>query len=398
MARKGKVAVSITADNSSLKKGIRNAEGDLGHLQRVSAGATRGMSTAFKAAGGVIAGAAVADQIRQTIVAAQESEVSSKKLQAQLRALGISYRAHAKEIDNVIQKTSQLSGLDDEDLQDSFTAIVRATGNVKEGLRGTAIAADLARAKHMDVAKAGDLVAKVFSGNVGALKRMGIAITPVTAAQDKLKESTKHATVEQTRAAKEADKTATAQKALGELQKRVGGQAAAYGKTSAGAQDRFRVAVENLREAVGAKLLPIITKVTTKAADFVNQMTDGTGAGGRFADKLRDIANRIKPIVKFFADHPKLIAVAVAAWVVYRVAAAAAMAATRLKALGMFKGLAKPAAVAGAESGAAFGTVNIGGGDVLSSCASFVCRRQVRWRGARHRRPARHGDHGEGRR
>jgi hypothetical protein len=110
-------------------------------------------------------------------------------------------------------------------------------------------------------------------------------------------------------------------------------------------------------------------------------MQDGTGAGGRFADKLKDIADRIKPIVKFFTDHPKIIAVAIAAWVAYRVAAAAAMAATRLKALGMFKGLAKPAAVAGAESGAAFGTAA-----------------SVRWRGARHRRPARHGDHGEGRR
>jgi hypothetical protein len=29
----------------------------------------------------------------------------------------------------------------------------------------------------MDVAKAGDLVAKVYNGNVGALKRMGISLT-----------------------------------------------------------------------------------------------------------------------------------------------------------------------------------------------------------------------------
>jgi hypothetical protein len=43
-------------------------------------------------------------------------------------------------------------------------------------------------------------------------------------------------------------------------------------------------------------------------------MTDGTGAGGRFAAKLKDIADRIRPIVKFFTDHPKIIALAVAAW------------------------------------------------------------------------------------
>ena len=40
MAGKGKVAVSITADNSSLKKGIRYAEGDLGRLQRVGVSST----------------------------------------------------------------------------------------------------------------------------------------------------------------------------------------------------------------------------------------------------------------------------------------------------------------------------------------------------------------------
>jgi hypothetical protein len=199
------------------------------------------------------------------------------------------------------------------------------------------------------------LIAKVYNGNVGALKRMGIAIDPVTTAQDKLRESTKHATVEQTRAAKEADKTATAQKALGELQKRVGGQAAAYGKTASGAQDRFRVAVENLRERLGKALLPDLTKVTNKVATFVNQMSDGTGAGGRFADKLKNIADRIKPIVKFFTDHPRLVAGAVAAWATYRLAVAAATAVSRLKMLGMFAGLAPKAAVEGAVAGRAFG-------------------------------------------
>src|SRR3954466_1740952 len=118
---------------------------------------------------------------------------------------------------------------------------------------------------------------------------MGIAITPVTTAQAKLKESTKHATAQQTPAAKGADRTATAQKALGELQKRLGGQAEAYGKTAAGAQDRFRVAVENLQEKIGGALLPVVTDVAGKAAKFVDQMTRGTGAGGRFADKLKAI-------------------------------------------------------------------------------------------------------------
>src|SRR4051794_10664307 len=111
MARRGRVAVSITADSSGLKRGLRDSEKDLGRLQRVGVSSARGMSVAFKAAGGVIAGAAVADQIRQTVQAAEEAQVSQSKMQAQLRALGISYKAHAKQIDDVIQKTSQLAGI-----------------------------------------------------------------------------------------------------------------------------------------------------------------------------------------------------------------------------------------------------------------------------------------------
>jgi hypothetical protein len=106
-ARRGRVAVSITADNASLKKGVKDSEKQLGRLQRVGVSSTRGLSAGFKAAGGIIAGAAVADQIRQTITAAQESQTSQAKLAAQLKASGISYKNHAKEIDNVIQKTSR---------------------------------------------------------------------------------------------------------------------------------------------------------------------------------------------------------------------------------------------------------------------------------------------------
>jgi hypothetical protein len=57
--------------------------------------------------------------------AAMDAQKSQARLEAQLKASGISFRAHAKEIDAVIQKHSQLAGLDDEDLQDAFTNIVR---------------------------------------------------------------------------------------------------------------------------------------------------------------------------------------------------------------------------------------------------------------------------------
>lgn len=236
-------------------------------------------AAAFVAAGGVYG---VVTAVKAVTKAYGESEVSQRKMAAQLKAVDLSYDAHAQSIDRVIQKTSLLSGLDDEDLQDSFTAIVRATGSVTKGLDGVRIAADLSRAKNIDVAKAGEVVAKVYNGQVGALKRLGISIDPITAAQDKLKASTKHATDQQIDAAKAADKQATAQKAIAALQQRVSGQAKAYGETQKGASDRAAVAFENLQEVLGQKLAPTMTKVFNGVANFINQLSTGTGAVGRF--------------------------------------------------------------------------------------------------------------------
>ena len=125
---------------------------------------------------GLAAAAVGAVGLKQAATAAIEAEKSNARMTTQLKASGISFRAHAGEIDRVIQKTSQLAGLDDEDLQDAFTNIVRVTGDVNKSLKLTGLAADFARAKHMDVARAGEIVGKVAGGNTGILARYGIAI------------------------------------------------------------------------------------------------------------------------------------------------------------------------------------------------------------------------------
>ena len=63
------------------------------------------------------------------------------------------------------------------------------------------------------------------------------------------------------KAAKAADDAATRQAALASLQKQYAGSAEAYGKSAAGAQERFQVSLENLQESIGAKLLPVLTRL-----------------------------------------------------------------------------------------------------------------------------------------
>jgi hypothetical protein len=224
---------------------------------------------AFAAAGGA---AAVVAGVRSITKASGEAEASQKRMEAQLKASGISYKAHADEIDNVIQKTSKLAALDDEDLQDAFTNLVRSTGSVSKGLNLVGLAADIARAKHLDVAKAAEIVGKVANGNTGVLGRYGISVR----------------------------KGADATEALGQLQDKFRGQAEAYGKTQQGAMDRVGVAFENLQETLGKRLGPTITRAANSLARFIDQMQTGEGAGGRFAHGLERIADGAKIAISGF--------------------------------------------------------------------------------------------------
>jgi hypothetical protein len=278
MARKQELKVVISGDAKQLNRVLSSADkglDKLGKQTRVTSTLTSkgfaGMRIAAVGAAGAFGGLAIAG--RSVVNAAVEAEKSQARLQAQLKASDISYRAHAKEIDAVIQRHSRLAGLDDEDLQDAFTSIIRTTGNVSKSLRLVGLASDFARGRQIDVAKAGDIVAKVAGGNVGVLGRYGV----------KLREG------------------ASASEALAALQRKFAGQAEAYGRTNAGAADRAAVAYENLKETLGNALAPVVGNLSNRFARFVTQMQTGTGEGGRFAATLKDIWEGVRPILGGFA-------------------------------------------------------------------------------------------------
>ena len=265
--------------------GVQQTQRELGGLDKTGSKAGKSLAALGKTASlGLAAGVAVgATAVKGFIDAAKASEVSTTKMKTQLAASGIEYGKHAKQIDAVIAKHSALSGFDDEDLQDSFTNIVRATGDVNEAMKLNALAMDIARGKGISLEAASKMVAKAADGQGTAFARAGI----------KMKEG------------------ASAQEAIAEAQKRFGGQAEAYGKTAAGAQERFGVAIENLQEKLGEGLLPIVTKVTGGIANFVTGMQTGEGAGGKFKDAIMAAFNFVKTGVSaalefvkgFLEDH-----------------------------------------------------------------------------------------------
>jgi TP901 family phage tail tape measure protein len=59
---------------------------------------------------------------------------------------------------------------------------------------------------------------------------------------------------------------------------------------------------------VGSKYAPQVGKALAATAKFVRQMSDGTGQGGRFADKLKEIWGEVKPVVTWVGRATKNVA------------------------------------------------------------------------------------------
>lgn len=393
MARSRELRVVIAGDADKLERELKKSNTALDKLGKqtrltgtLSSKGYSAMRVGATGAAAALGGLALAG--KKVVDAAIESEKSQARLATQLKASGLSYQAHAKDIDRVIQKHSQLAGVDDEDLQDAFTAIVRTTGSVSTAMKSMGLVTDLARSKNMDVAKAGDAVAKVHAGQYRALKTLNLEFVKTTDNVDKLKASDDKITPAELAAAKAADVRANSMRALGMVQDKVRGQAEAYGKTTAGAMDRADVAFENLQETVGAKLAPSVEKAANKLSKFVNEMSNGTGQGGRFVDKLKDIWSEVRPVVTwigratknvkdFVAEHPNVgklaaavLGVGVAVKTLKFVSAATGFTDLLKGGRAVMRKLVAHFAKQGAVAGAAAGA-GAAGGEGLTSAATF---------------------------
>ena len=110
------------------------------------------------------------------------------------------------------------------------------TKDVDKALELQATAMDLARLRGMDLVTAGDLIGKVYAGNLGTLSRYGIVLRKGT----------------------------TAAEALAEIQRRASGQAQAYADTTEGQMVVAQIKMNDAMEELGETLTPLAAQF----ADF----------------------------------------------------------------------------------------------------------------------------------
>jgi hypothetical protein len=265
-----KILVEIVGDADKLTKELKKAGGTMSGLGKVAGVAGAAITT------GLVVG------LKKSADAAIDAQKVQAQTEAQLKSLGISYSAHAKQIDSVVQKTSKLAAVDDEELQQSFTRLLPSTRNVSTALKQMGLAADVSRAQNISLEGATKLLLKANTGSAGALKKLGISSDAVHDAQRRVRAEMElyikaHGPLDAAEKlrfqrmedqAKADDRAAQALKNNDVLQKTFAGSAEAYGKSAAGAQARLSVAIENVQESLGTLLLPVITKVANAMANL----------------------------------------------------------------------------------------------------------------------------------
>lgn len=142
------------------------------------------------------------------------------------------------------------------------------------------------------------------------------------------------------------------------------------------AQRKQKLAMMGIQVSLGSALLPLFVKATTAFSGFVLGVREGTGAGGRFRDKVTEIWRSVKPTIDaivtlgkgvgtFAAKHPQVIKLA-ASMAAVGLAIKSITFASRISGLSAFLGAARTGA-------ATFRAIWSGaGGDAARALATSV--------------------------
>lgn len=193
-----------------------------------------------------------------------EDQASQAKLDQSLRANVASYDGNKTAIEKVLTARMRL-GFSDDEQRDSLASLVTRTRDASKALDLQRTAMDLARLRGIDLGSATDLLGKAFSGQVGALRRAGIAVAA----------------------------NATAEEALLAVKQAVSGQAEKYANTDAGKEVAASLRVGEAMEKIGEVVskvaqvaLPILADAFTFVIDVIGNVVGAFGAVGSAIEDL----------------------------------------------------------------------------------------------------------------
>lgn len=229
--------------NKELEKMEGQAEkagGKVGGIEKASRVATAGL---------LAMGAAFVGFASYGIKEAIEAENALNKLGQTLGNLGLSTKQNREDIKELTDSYSDL-GFGGEDAAAGLDVLLRATGSLDKSQKLLAMSADLARVKNIGLTEASSILAKASQGSARAFKEMGITLDETLPKNEALN------------------------KAMAELNAKIGGQAIAYTETFQGKLAVTKEKFNDVAETLGGQLLPYLKQFldfVSKAIEFVQR-------------------------------------------------------------------------------------------------------------------------------
>lgn len=232
--------VRVTIDASGVQAGVTKATAG---LNQISERAGR-MSTAFgnlkTTMLGVLGGnlltvgvMAIGNELRAMKQETIDLQQQTIRLNQALTGVGITSESVQKAVYNNADAYYQL-GFQGSEAISAMGTLVTATGDVTQANKLMAMSADLARYKTISMEDAAKILARGTQGSAKAFKELGITLDTTI------------------------PKNQAISKAFDELNTKIGGQAQAYTKSFAGQMDILKERMDQVFQALSAKVLPVL--------------------------------------------------------------------------------------------------------------------------------------------
>ena len=307
MARASSVLkLVIAGDADSLKKTVRKSIGELDKLDKqgdkTSKGGFRSIGkAALGAAAGIGAVSIAGNELKKSVSQTVDLAKATRQLQ---RATGL-----ASEDASALAGVLKVRGMDTNKVGRSFTKLAV---QIEAAKKGTGAAADAFERLGVSqkTLRSGNFN-QVLLGVADGFKRLGDSTAKADAGQKLFGRSSRDLLPLLEGGSEKLREQLALAPQLTEAQKK-------QALSLAVAQRDINLALMNVRTTIAVAVLPLIEK----AAEFISEMfRGGNTEGGRFAAKLKEIYEAIKPaakqlfefvkgVVNFAAENPKLVKVA----------------------------------------------------------------------------------------
>ena len=268
MADTRTLKLSLLADVNKFTSGMKQAEMGTKTLDSKIKKYSKAMALSFAAVGTAAAGMAFKIGV-DSVKAAVEDELSQKKLATALRNTVKATNAQIKSTEEYISRQQMAYGIADTQLRPALANLVRATGDLTKAQQLNNLAIDISSATGKDLETVSLALSKAYTGNLGALKKLGV---PLSDSIVKSKDFTKATAV---------------------MTKLMGGSAKANTQTYAGQLAILQQRFGEIQENIGGKLIPKL-KLLLEQVNLVAKGFSGEDPNG-LTTRARELAGEFAP-------------------------------------------------------------------------------------------------------